>query len=142
LRTFVLALLAATALVAGCGGHAAASPESVARAWSKAINTGDNEAAAHLFARGAVVIQGEQIVLQTLADAVAWNAGLPCAGRITDLVVDGDRVTVTFVLGQRPGQLCGGPGQTAAAIFTVRRGKIVLWHQIAPPGENGTAPPA
>jgi hypothetical protein len=140
LRSLAFALLAAAALVAGCGGHAASSPESVARAWSKAINAGDNDAAARLFAPGAIVIQDQQIVLRTRADAVAWNGGLPCAGRITDLAVDGDRVTVTFVLGRRPGQICGGPGQKAAAVFTVHRGKIVLWHQIPPPGENSGAP--
>ena len=142
MRSLALVLLAAAALVAGCGGHTTASPESVARAWSTAINTGDNDAAARLFAPGAIVIQNEQIVLRTHADAVAWNAGLPCAGHIVDLAVDGDRVTVTFVLGRRPGQICGGPGQKAAAVFTVRRGKIVLWHQIPPPGENAGAPAA
>ena len=82
------------------------------------------------------MIQEQQIVLRTHADAVAWNAGLPCAGRITDLAADGERVTVTFVLGRRPGQICGGPGQKAAAVFTVHRGKIVLWHQVPPPGES------
>jgi hypothetical protein len=140
LRSLPLALLAAAALLAGCGGHTAASPESVARAWSKAINTGDNEAAASLFAPGAVVIQDTRIVLRNHADAVAWNAGLPCAGKITDVSVDGENATVTFVLGMRPGQVCGGPGEPAAAIFTVRNGKIVVWHQIPPPGGNSGAP--
>ena len=144
MRSLVLASLAAAALAAGCGAHKPAaqpaSPESVARAWSKAINAGDNEAAARLFAPGAVVVQGPEIVLRTHADAVAWNAGLPCAGRITAVMVDGERATVTFVLGRRPGQVCGGPGQKAAAVFTVRHGKIVLWHQIPPPGGPQTGP--
>jgi hypothetical protein len=142
LRSLGVVLLISAILASGCGGHAAASPDAVARAWSKAINTGDNEAAANLFAPGAVVVQGQEIVLQTHADAVAWNAGLPCAGHITDVAVDGESATVTFVLGTRPGQVCGGPGQEAAAVFLVRHGKIVRWTEIPPPGGANSGPAA
>jgi hypothetical protein len=141
LGTRALAIALVVALAAGCGGHKAASPESVVRAWSTAIDRGDDEAAANLFAPGAVVIQGYQVVLRTHADAVEWNAGLPCAGHITSLTVDGDEVTAVFRLGQRPGHVCDGPGQEATAIFKVDKGKIILWHQV-PNANPNAAPPA
>ena len=100
------------------------------RAWSKALNAGDNEAAARLFARGAEVVQaGEVVTLTTHADAVAFNAALPCSGQIISLTTHGDTATATFRLGDRRLRRCDGPGQHATAVFRVRRGKIVLWHQ-------------
>jgi hypothetical protein len=141
LRILPFAALAAAALLVGCGGHEAASPESVVRAWSNAINAGDNEKAASLFAPGAVVVQGTEITLATHDDAVQWNAGLPCAGHIESVDVDGEEATAIFVLGGRPGHFCTGPGQKAAAVFTVHDGKIVLWHEIPVPG-TANAPPA
>ncbi len=131
----VLAALLA-ALLAGCGGGGTPSPASVVRAWSKAIDAGDNERAAALFAPGAVIVQNQQYVLRTHADAVAWNASLPCSGKIVHMSVDGENVTATFVLGDRPGSRCDGPGQEASAVFQVHHGKIVLWHQVPNPG-NG-----
>ena len=125
------------ALAAACGG-ASRSPESVVRAWSRAINAGDDEAAGDLFASGAEVIQGGRITrLRTHDDAVAWNAGLPCSGTIVALVRSGDVVRATFVLGNRRYTPCDGPGQRATAIFRIRDGKIVLWHQIVTAGEPG-----
>lgn len=115
------------------------SPETVVRAWSVALNKGDNEAAAALFATDAEVIQGPlDVRLHTRRIAVAFNESLPCAGVISDLVRDGDVVTATFVLGQRPGVACDGPGQRATATFTVRNGKIVVWRQLPAPG-GGTS---
>ena len=118
------------ALGAACGG-AGGSPENVVRAWSRAVNEGDDDAAADLFASGAEVVQGGSVThLRTHADAVAWNAGLPCSGRIVALVRRGPVVRATFVLGDRQGRPCDGPGQRATAIFRIRDGKIVLWHQV------------
>ena len=72
----LLAAACVLALLAGCGGGKT-SPASVVRAWSKALDAGDNQAAADLFAPGAQVIQGPVVTsLRTHADAVAWNAGL------------------------------------------------------------------
>ncbi len=112
------------------------------RAWSKAIDAGDDEAAANLFAPGAIVVQNGQTVLRTHADAVQWNAGLPCAGHVAAITVDGEQATVTFVLGPRPGHTCDGPGQEATAVFTVHRGKIVLWRQVPNPSTGSGAPAA
>ena len=135
---FVAALL--LALLAGCGGGSKESPESVVRAWSKALNAGDNQSAADLFAPGAQVVQGPVVIrLRTHADAVVWNAGLPCSGKIVALSARGATVTATFLLGDRPTSACDGPGNRATAVFRIRGGKIVLWHQV--PNETPPPPP-
>jgi hypothetical protein len=132
-------LLGALALTA-CGGQAPRDPEAVARAWSAALDRSDDEAAAALFAPDAQVVQDAGVVLATHEDAVAWNAALPCGGTITRVVPrDAHSVLVVFRLQDRPGHRCDAPGRDAAAIFQVAGGKIVLWHQTAPPGE---APPS
>lgn len=117
-----------------------ASPEQVVRAWSRALNAGDNEAAARLFAEGAIVAQGGLgYVLATHEDAVLWNAGLPCSGQVVEVTVEENVVTAVFSLGHRPVSRCDAPpGTLAAARFTVRAGKIVGWEQIAVPGEDGS----
>jgi hypothetical protein len=100
------------------------------RAWSQELNSGDNQAAARLFARGAEVVQaGTTIRLETQAQAVEWNAALPCSGKIVSIKTRGDTARATFVLGDRAKSKCDGPGQRATAIVRVRHGKIVLWHQ-------------
>jgi SnoaL-like domain len=132
-----LAAAVLLALLAGCGGGKA-SPESVVRAWSKALNAGDNQGAADLFAPGAEVVQGPVVLhLRTHADAVVWNAGLPCSGKIVALSTNGATVTATFLLDDRPTSACDGPGHRATAVFRIRAGKIVLWHQVPEPA----APP-
>jgi limonene-1,2-epoxide hydrolase len=131
-----IAILAVTAALAGCGGHSARSPEDTARAWSAALNKSDNEAAGNLFAPNTEIIQNGEIVLQTHRDAVRWNAGLPCGGRITRVIHQRkDQVLVVFRLTERPGHHCDAPGIEAAAVFRVEHGKIVLWRQTNPPEE-------
>jgi limonene-1,2-epoxide hydrolase len=123
-----LALLLA-ALLAGCGSSSP-SAESVVRAWSHALNAGDNEQAADLFAPDAEVVQAGAVRrLKTRAAAIAWNAGLPCSGRIVSITGEKDVARAVFVLGDRQKSKCDGPGQRATAIVRVRKGKIVLWHQ-------------
>src|ERR687884_1119176 len=134
-----LATAVVLALLAGCGGGGKASPESIVRAWSKALNSGDNQGAADLFARGAEIVQGPVVLrLRTHADAVVWNAGLPCSGKIVALSTRGATVTATFLLGDRPTSACDGPGHRATAVFRIRGGKIVLWHQVP----NASPPPS
>jgi hypothetical protein len=131
--------LAALALAGGCGGGSP-SGEDVVREWSRALNAGDNEAAADLFARGAQVVQsGRAIRLATRAQAVAWNAALPCSGEIVDLVSEGETVTATFVLGNRTTSPCDAPGAQARAAFRIEDGRIVLWHQLDAPQAEGPA---
>jgi hypothetical protein len=132
-------------MAAGCGGDSdraqEPSPERVVRAWSTALNSGDNEAAARLFAPNARVIQGPlDVRLRTHRLAVLFNRSLPCSGRIVRIDRSGEVVTATFVLGTRPsGTLCTGPGQKATAAFTIRHGKIVVWHEIPTPGPGSSA---
>jgi limonene-1,2-epoxide hydrolase len=139
-----LAALGVALAVAAAGSGAARatthvrSPAAVVRAWSKALNANDNEAAGRLFAKNARVIQGPlDARIPTHALAVEFNDTLPCAGRILRMSVKGDRVVATFVLGHRPKHTCDGPGQQAAALFVVQKGKIVLWEQVAVPAPSG-----
>ena len=100
------------------------------RAWSQELNSGDNDAAAKLFAPGAEIVQGGTTIrLDTHAQAVAWNAALPCSGKIVSIKTKGDLTRATFVLGDRQTSKCDGPGEKATALFRVEKGKIVLWHQ-------------
>jgi limonene-1,2-epoxide hydrolase len=134
-----VAILALTVLLTACGGQASRSAEDTARAWSAALNNADNQAAANLFSPNTEIIQDGEIVLQTRGDAVRWNAGLPCGGRITRVIRQAeDQVLVVFRLTDRPHHHCDGLGLQAAAVFRVEDGKIVLWRQTLPPDE---APP-
>jgi limonene-1,2-epoxide hydrolase len=124
----------------GCGGGDP-SPQSVVRAWSEAVNSDDNEGAARLFAQGARVVQGTSVRrLKTFDEAQAWNASLPCAGRILSLSERGDEVRATFLLGNRSQSRCDGPGARALALVRVHDGKIVLWHQLEVPIEQEEEP--
>ena len=134
------AALVALGLLAGCG-NGPPSAESVVRAWSQELNTGDNEDAAKLFAPGAEIVQaGTTRRLNTQAEAVAWNAALPCSGQIVSIKTSGDITRATFILGDRQKSKCNGPGERSTAIVRVRKGKIVLWHQTsAAPAPVGPA---
>ena len=135
----LLALAIVVLAAAGCGGGDP-SPESVVRAWSEAVNTGDDEAAAELFAPGAEVIQGNlRGRLETYEDAVLFNRALPCSGRIVRVESGKDGVTATFRLGDRPSSACDAPGAEVRAFFRVEGGKITLWHQL--PGSSGEPTP-
>ena len=107
------------------------------------MNRNDNAAAAALFAPNARILQGSLDARLTSPQlALAFNASLPCAGRIVRITVKGTRATATFVLGRRPKHKCSAaPGEKAAAVFYVRDGKIVLWEEVPVPAEKG-APPA
>jgi limonene-1,2-epoxide hydrolase len=136
MRTLLL-VGAVAALATGCGSSSP-SAESVVRAWSQALNSDDNKAAADLFAPGAEIVQaGRVVTLRTHADALAWNSNLPCSGRIVSIKSKGQTATATFELGDREHSHCDGPGERATAIFRVVKGKIVLWHQTP-----SNAPPA
>jgi limonene-1,2-epoxide hydrolase len=126
------------ALAAAGTAQAAATPAQVVHAWSMALNANRNVAAANLFAHNARVIQpGVDVRLNSHALAVAFNASLPCAGRIVAITVNGNQATATFVLGERPKHRCDAPGAKAAAVFTVRSGKIIRWQQVAVPAPSG-----
>src|SRR3954447_22176481 len=115
------------------------SPPAIVRRWSQALNSNDNQAAAELFARRARVVQPGVDVRLTPQLAVAFNASLPCAGKITRIQRHGNRVVATFVLGERPRHRCDAPGVKAAALFVVKNGLIVLWQQVPVPADTPTA---
>jgi len=124
-----------------CGSKKTADPAAVVQSWSQAINASDNETAAGLFADGAIVIQdGQKTTLAGHDEALAFNASLPCGGKIVDQSVAGNEVTATFTLTRRPGHMCDGTGESAVAVFRVSDGKITLWHQLpAAPAASQTA---
>jgi hypothetical protein len=111
--------------------------ERIVRAWSEALNAGDNEAAADLFAPGATVIQGGvAFSFPDRAAAVQWNASLPCSGTIVDIQVVDQVVIAVFSLGDRSTSPCdAAPGTLAAAAFLIEDGKITVWQQIPVPEE-------
>jgi limonene-1,2-epoxide hydrolase len=115
------------------------SPPAIVRQWSRALNHNDNAAAGALFAAGARVIQPGVDVPVSPRLAVAFNASLPCGGKILKLTRSGAKVTATFVLTERPRHHCDAPGAKAAAVFTVRGGKIVRWEQVPVPADAPTA---
>jgi hypothetical protein len=131
MRFRALAAAVLTVVLAGCGASST-SPHDVVRAWARALQADDNEAAASLFAPGAAVVQGDQLIyLHTHADAVRWNARLPCSGAIVSLRENGSEATATFRLGDRKSRRCSDPpGAEAIALFVVEHGKIILWDQI------------
>jgi limonene-1,2-epoxide hydrolase len=133
---FFLLMVLSVGLVAGCGGSDAKTPEEVVSSWSRALNAGDNKAAADLFADGAVVMVGQQTTLADHEDALAFNASLPCGGRIVQQSRKGDDVTATFTLTRRPDHMCDDTGETSMILFRVEDGKITLWHQLPSGGAS------
>jgi hypothetical protein len=117
--------------------HHPPSPPAVVRAWSRALNANDNEAAAELFAPGARVIQPGVDVRVSPEVAVEFNASLPCGGRIVRMIRAGNRITAVFLLTERPKHTCDAPGQQAAAVFTIsKRGLIIRWEQVPVPAKT------
>jgi len=133
-----VALLALVLAFGGCAGGGTASAEEVVRNWSESLNADDNDRAADIFAKGAEVVQaGMSYRLSRHDEAVRWNAALPCNGKIVELEVDDDEVTVVFVLSDSKTMPCDAPGAKTMAIFTVQDGKIVRWEQ---PSAGAPAP--
>ena len=103
------------------------------RAWSDAVNSGDDARAAKLLARGAIVVEGaSEQVLYTPADAERWSRAQPCGGLVRTLETNRDIVTVTFLLGDRgaPGS-CAAAGGTLTAEFEVRHKRIVFFRRLS-----------
>ena len=130
------ALVVAALLAAGCGGGGP-SDEDVIRGWVDAVSAGRYGRAADYFARDAVVEQVTEIRLRTRADALAFNRGLPCRARLTDVRDEGDTSLAAFRLLPGPGGPCDG---AARVRFKIRDGLIREWRQLpepaAPPGES------
>lgn len=135
---FLLLLLIFAALIAGCGGDDSADPTKVVESWSQAINGGDDEKAAALFATDALVIQdGRHTTLADEAAALGFNSSLPCGYKVVDQKVTGNEATATFTLTRRPDHMCDGTGESETVVFRITDEMITLWHQL-PPGTTDT----
>lgn len=133
-RTALLALapLACGLVLAGCGGGSGVPAEAVVRAWSDAVNMGEDESAAKLLARGAIVVEGtRETVLGTTAEAVAWNEARRCGGLPQKVQTHADIVTVTFRLEHRTEGSCADHGASATYEFEVRKGRILFLRRLA-----------
>ena len=131
LPVFLLLMLVFAVSLTACGGKKSTTPTDVVTGWSQAINGGDDEAAAKLFAPDAVVIQaGRQTRLPGEVQALAFDSSLPCGGKIVKQSITGNEVTATFTLTRRPDHMCDGTGESAVTVFRITDGKITLWHEL------------
>jgi hypothetical protein len=144
--------LVALALLAGCSeddGPAPApaprpeaetglrSPEGLMiRDWLMAVKRGDYGQAATFFAPGAIIDQGRPFRLPDAAAARTFNAGLPCAAELVELVDEGAKVLATFRLAAGPGGPCRGRVRVR---YTIEDGKFTEWRQLGtePPPDDG-----
>lgn len=109
----------------------AGDPE-VIRGWLAALNAGRYEHAASFFAPGAVVEQGREEVLDTRAEAIAFNTALPCRGEVTDIEDEGRTSLAAFRLLEGPGGECADGG-VARVRFVIDDGLIHEWRQLPEP---------
>jgi SnoaL-like domain len=118
--------------VAGCGGSSHRTPAQVVRAWSAAVNRGDNEAAAALFGSKVVFVAGDsRFVLRTRAQALAFHRAIGWCGPIVRLARKGDEIVAQFSLASRPSGHCDRGGRERGSVaFRIRDGKIVFFGQI------------
>jgi hypothetical protein len=146
MRIVALALLVALLSTPVAGASRADSPAAtkrIVRTWSERLNAYDNAGVARLFARPAVFVQGGAALrLETYSDIALWHSLLPCAGRIVSISVKGENATAVFVLANGKHRRCDAPGQKAAAVFRIRRGKILAWVQVPVPPPATTGPSA
>lgn len=130
------------------GISAKAAAVKVIVGWSRALQRGDVQAAAHYFAQPSEFLNGPMLLkIHTLAQAEAANEALPCGARFLSADQRGRYVNALFRLTSRTGPGgggCGsGVGQTARTNFLIVGGHILAWIR-APddPGDNGTPPTA
>jgi hypothetical protein len=108
------------------------------RAWSDALNAGENERAASFFAEGARVVQGlRSFRLDDTDEALDFARSLACGVEIVHAEASGNRLEATVELRPRPGRRCDGPGRRSGLIVRVDDGRIVLWHEVPADGDGG-----
>ncbi|MDQ3758671.1 MAG: nuclear transport factor 2 family protein [Actinomycetota bacterium] len=107
----------------------------VIRDWSEALTEGDIDAAAEYFAIPSVAENGITVEIETPDDARLFNESLPCGAELESTQAQGEFITATFRLTERPGvPVCPGSGNTAETTFVIKDGAIVEWRRVAVPG--------
>ncbi|MBB4662343.1 hypothetical protein [Conexibacter arvalis] len=105
--------------------------ERAIRTWADTLRRGDVAGAARSFARGSRVVNGGRpLLLDSRADALAFNRSLPCGAVVTAVEPSAHGfVLATFRLTERPGPGdCGdGTGRTARVAVRVDEGRISDW---------------
>jgi hypothetical protein len=132
MRRAQLFLVVLAVAAAGCGGSSHRTPAEVVRAWSAALNSGDEEAAAELFGPKAVFVAGDyQTVLRTREQVLAFHREMVWCGPIVRLRAHSDEVEAQFSLASRPYGHCERGGRERGSVyFRIRDGKIVFFDQI------------
>jgi hypothetical protein len=107
--------------------------------WADTLRSGDVEGAAEFFAIPSVAENGGIVLeIDRRERAVLFNASLPCGARLIRARAEGEFVTATFRLTERPGPgTCGtGAGNTAMTAFVIEDGEIVEWRRVDAGGEQ------
>jgi hypothetical protein len=144
--------LAALVLLAGCGDdddpdlaplpppqqRGAEYEKRVIRGWLLALQRDDFDGAAHFFARGALIDQGEPYRLRGPSAARIFNASLPCRADLAGVEDEpGPRSLASFRLRAGPGGPCSG---IVRVRFTIRKGKFTAWRQLPEEPEQPESP--
>jgi hypothetical protein len=109
----------------------------VIRTWSEELTESDIEAAAEFFATPSQAENGLTYDIETQEDAEFFNESLPCGATLEETSVEGQFITATFELTDRPGVgPCPGSGNLAQTSFVIEDGAIVEWRRVALPGEQ------
>ncbi len=112
--------------------------------WADTLRRGDVDGAAEFFAVPSVAENGGIVLeIESLEQAVLFNASLPCGARLIRARAEGEFVTATFRLTERPGPgACGtGTGGKAKTAFVIEDGEIVEWRRVAAGGERAPSRP-
>ena len=151
-RRLIALLIAAVIPLSSCGGDDGSpfTPEpaeeeaategpaedvEVIEAWVEAVSESDMDAAAEFFAIPSVAENGITVRIETRDDAVLFNESLPCGAELESTESQGEFITATFRLKQRPGvPACPGDGNVAHTSFVIEDGAIVEWRRVALPG--------
>ena len=85
---------------------------------------------------------GTTLEIRSEQDAIDFNESLPCGAELLETASDGEVISATFELVERPGPgTCGsGSGEKASTAFVIEDGMIVEWRRIGAGEELG--PPA
>jgi len=111
----------------------------VIRTWAEALTESDTEAAAEFFAIPSQAENGLTYEIKTTEDAEFFNESLPCGATLEGTSVEGEFITATFELTDRPGVgPCPGSGNLAQTSFVIEDGAIVEWRRVALPEEQSS----